>query len=475
MAGLGFHDILRSGSSVGSHREAGTCKPDWSDLLYHQAQAGAQAHRSQLTHSPGYNSTAGSASPAPARDPAPRPAAARPVSGADKYLTVLLDDFIVQDRDADDPDEQMLDSLDSDQSRHTDTCQTLSTSHATTTTSSLDGKGDDALDTDPDLNGLSKSNRLREKNKQAQRRHRQKEKELKYEHDSHMKTLSTTLNELVVHNTKLRSRNHVLECALSLKREREKPSPTQTLEQNTEPIYVPSKGWEGFTPNAALLLTVREQPFLLTQAHLKNMQQQDFCSLWKAFVEGMAQCLVDSAGPNGARAKLRIEELKRELCSFCAIISLLRPALMRRSMGSNMEACNSRGSQNGPEYWQNLEMSLQLTERQTQELLQTRQIYLEGLGKLLRERADLYAVFQSQQIVCFESHLPSQGFARTFDAAEQLSENLREEQRIWTQMIAVTFRRTLQSWQLATMLVQAWPFAPDVLAVINCAADHVGA
>ena len=76
-----------------------------------------------------------------------------------------------------------------------------------------------------------------------------------------------------------------------------------------------------------------------------------------------------------------------------------------------------------------------------QELLQMRQIYLEGLGKLLRERADLYAVFQSQQIVCFESHLPSQGFARTFDAAEQLSENLREEQRIWTQMIAVTFRR----------------------------------
>lgn len=88
-----------------------------------------------------------------------------------------------------------------------------------------------------------------------------------------------------------------------------------------------------------------------------------------------------------------------------------------------------------------VQMSLQLTERQMQELLQTRQIYLEGLGKLLRERADLYAVFQSQQIVCFESHLPSQGFARTFDAAEQLSENLREEQRIWTQMIAVTFRR----------------------------------
>ena len=95
-----------------------------------------------------------------------------------------------------------------------------------------------------------------------------------------------------------------------------------------------------------------------------------------------------------------------------------------------------------------VQMSLQLTERQMQELLQTRQIYLEALGKLLRERADLYAVFQSQQIVCFESHLPSQGFARTFDAAEQLSENLREEQRIWTQMIAVTFRRVSCTIQL---------------------------
>ena len=88
-----------------------------------------------------------------------------------------------------------------------------------------------------------------------------------------------------------------------------------------------------------------------------------------------------------------------------------------------------------------LQASLQLTDRQMQELVQTRQIYLEGLGKLLRERAELYAIFQGQTIVCFESHQPSQGFARTFDAAEQLSENLREEQRIWTQMIAVTFRR----------------------------------
>ncbi len=54
------------------------------------------------------------------------------------------------------------------------------------------------------------------------------------------------------------------------------------MQQNTEPIYAPSSdGWNGFSPNSALLLTAREQPFLLTQAHLKNMSQQDFCLLWK--------------------------------------------------------------------------------------------------------------------------------------------------------------------------------------------------
>lgn len=177
MAGQGFPDGLRCASSVSSHRDPVTYKPDWSDLLYHHhAQAGAQAHRSQPTHSPGHNSTAGSALPASSPAPASRLPPGRPGTGADKYLTVLLDDFIAEGRDADDRDEQMLDSLDSEQSRHTDTCQTLSTSQATTTTSSLDGKMDDGLDTDPDLNGLSKSVRLREKNKQAQRRHRQKQK-----------------------------------------------------------------------------------------------------------------------------------------------------------------------------------------------------------------------------------------------------------------------------------------------------------
>lgn len=49
-----------------------------------------------------------------------------------------------------------------------------------------------------------------------------------------MKTLSMTLNELVVDNTKLRSRNHVLECALSLKRGREKPSAKQASEVDTK-------------------------------------------------------------------------------------------------------------------------------------------------------------------------------------------------------------------------------------------------
>ncbi len=95
------------------------------------------------------------------------------------------------------------------------------------------------------------------------------------------------------------------------------------------------------------------------------------------------------------------------------------------------------------------------------ELVQTRQIYLEGLGKLLRERADLYAIFQAQPIVCFESHQPSQGFARTFDAAEQLHENLREEQRIWTQMIAVTFRRVrpLLSCSLSVEYIHAGRYA----------------
>lgn len=179
MAGQGFHDGLRSSSSVSSYREPGTHKPDWSDLLYHHhAQAGAQGHRSQLTHSPGHNSTSGSALPASGPSPASRLPSGRPGSGADKYLTVLLDDFIAEGRDADDRDEQMLDSLDSEQSRHTDHGHALSTSQATTTTSSLDGKMDDGLDTDPDLNGLDKSVRLREKNKQAQRRHRQKQKVL---------------------------------------------------------------------------------------------------------------------------------------------------------------------------------------------------------------------------------------------------------------------------------------------------------
>lgn len=55
-----------------------------------------------------------------------------------------------------------------------------------------------------------------------------------------MKTLSSTLNELVVDNTKLRSRNHVLECALSLKREREKPSPRQSLEVRTTKSFLNS-------------------------------------------------------------------------------------------------------------------------------------------------------------------------------------------------------------------------------------------
>ncbi len=173
MAGQGF-DILLSGSSSNSQRSSGVYtspKNDWSDLLYHRT--GTPGHRSLLTSSPGYNSTAGSASPAQAL---PKPSQRRPGSDADKYLTVLLNDIIAASGQTDDLEEHMLDSNDSDQSRQ-DTCNTLSMSQATTTTtSSLDGKGDDGLDTDHDLNGLGKAGRLREKNKQAQRRHRQKQK-----------------------------------------------------------------------------------------------------------------------------------------------------------------------------------------------------------------------------------------------------------------------------------------------------------
>lgn len=115
-----------------------------------------------------------------------------------------------------------------------------------------------------------------------------------------------------------------------------------------------------------------------------------------------------------------------------------------------------------------------MPEEQRNGMRQLRRLYLGRLGDVLRKRQRIAGQLQPSASAFDGGRGSVVEYCKVVGIAEQLQANLAEEhQLLQTLMINITFRigRPLQA---ANVIVQAYPWAPDMLAIINCLAEEEG-
>ncbi|KAK9917243.1 hypothetical protein WJX75_002250 [Coccomyxa subellipsoidea] len=105
---------------------------------------------------------------------------------------------------------------------------------------------------------------------------------------------------------------------------------------------------------------------------------------------------------------------------------------------------------------------------------------LVRMGETLRARRDIYlALLRRQEGPCPEIFVEdpqagialAQGLLAAGDAAEELRCNVEEEQQLHNEFL-LAVREKLEPLQSATAIVHSYPWCPEALAIVNCAADE---
>mmetsp|Transcript_15374 Transcript_15374/g.46404 ORF Transcript_15374/g.46404 Transcript_15374/m.46404 type:complete len:728 (-) Transcript_15374:3796-5979(-) len=227
--------------------------------------------------------------------------------------------------------------------------------------------------------------------------------------------------------------------------------------------------------SSGLVLTVRDgQHVTLSTEQIRKMHWQQHAKIWKEYVSRLAELLVEARSDPDTDAGRRAAVLVREAVTLAANVSIHNPRGYRTWHCNRMETANSPPEMPTREFWYSRMRSLKMPEEQRVGMRQLRRLYLGRLGDVLRKRQAIAAQMRPSTATFDGGRASIQEYLKVVDITEQLQANLVEEHKLLQMlMINITFRigRPLQA---ASLIVQSYPFPPDMLAVINCLAEDEG-
>jgi hypothetical protein len=161
----------------------------------------------------------------------------------------------------------------------------------------------------------------------------------------------------------------------------------------------------------------------------------------------------------------QVEKLTKEVSFLLMRLSVVRPIETRKFIAVSRQYLHNE--EEAIDMWKSVVNSVNLSEQQKLNIVQWKQLFMQKVEPIVDERKKLNVQIQA--------HLPQESFhtrnaityIKTHEAVAKLRENLRAEHNVTIEFCAAVFKGVLNSFQMASLLVQAYPAVPDALAVAS--------
>ncbi|GBF88723.1 hypothetical protein Rsub_01622 [Raphidocelis subcapitata] len=289
---------------------------------------------------------------------------------------------------------------------------------------------------------------LQEKNRRAQRRFRERQKAKIAELHRQIEELTTKVGSLQTENAALHSRTSILEKVLDMRNEQ-----IQHDDAGDAPPLT--------------LSAVAGQDIQLTSEQLKALTPEQIYKLYQTYIKELSARLVElnQGGPPSATTTQQVETLTKEVSYLLMRLSVVRPIETRKFIAVSRQYLKTEAE--AIDMWKNVVNSINLSEKQKHDVVSWKQMFMQKVEPIVEERKKLNIQIQA--------HLPQESFhtrnaityIKTHEAVAKLRENLKAEHNVTIEFCAAVFKGVLNHFQMASLLVQAYPAVPDALAVAS--------
>ncbi|DBA95502.1 TPA: hypothetical protein ACH3X3_013360 [Trebouxia sp. C0006] len=327
---------------------------------------------------------------------------------------------------------------------------------------------------------LTTSDNRQHLNKLAQKRFRERQRVRASTLEAQLDQISTQLRELQDVQTRLQTRNILLEKLVELNKQAGPPSGPSVLPDNaTVTDLYRSRGFKAvpdpllaMTRNvSALSLTVRRDVAqLIPVQDVGKLSLREFAKIYTAYTHQMAACLAEDSG-DSSPAMRRLQQLTDECWTLIVIIGLTHVSGVKDLQDCNMGEGVACPDAKQPEFYCAIMATMQHSDPQIQDLLYLRQLFYGKLGQLARERTALLSHMTCYKID--ESHV-SDKVTQLTQWSEQLRENAAEEHQSYKQFSSAFYRGIHTSKQLAVAQVCGFPWLPAVNKMLEAEAVRRG-
>lgn len=313
---------------------------------------------------------------------------------------------------------------------------------------------------DDDLTAAEKRHlALQEKNRRAQRRFRERQKAKIQDLHQQIEELTQKVGSLQTENAALHSRTSILEKVLDMRNEQ-----IQVMQESKEITQQVDEQTEG---PPLTLTAVSGQSISLTTDMLKALSPEQIYKIYQTYIKELSSRLVElnQEGCASDDITAQVEKLTKEVSFLLMRLSVVRPIETRKFIAVSRQYLHNE--EEAIDMWKSVVNSINLSEKQKLDIVQWKQLFMQKVEPIVDERKKLNVQIQA--------HLPQESFhtrnaityIKTHEAVAKLRENLRAEHSVTIEFCAAVFKGVLNSFQMASLLVQAYPAVPDALAVAS--------
>lgn len=316
-----------------------------------------------------------------------------------------------------------------------------------------------------------RSQDLQEKNRKAQRRFRERQKAKVSELEQKVAEQQRAMTVLLQDKANLESRVNIFVRVLQMRDEQ-----IEQIRSGQRILATKDKDEVAESFKDDLTLTVREgQPLVLTPSQVKNMTLEDMVSIWKEYVNELAQGLVDvDKNPQDVVAAEKIKRLCNESTILCMRVAISNPVITKSFVACQLEDNCIVQNEEPPEMWLSVARSLLLSPEQRSELIQLRRLFISKLSSIIDQRKEIYTLLTGSVPSAIGARHTAIRYLQSHECVEKLKRNMREEHVLKLDWISTLFKHLLTPVQVARCIVQGWPYTPDTLAICSWVAAEDG-
>jgi hypothetical protein len=200
---------------------------------------------------------------------------------------------------------------------------------------------------------------------------------------------------------------------------------------------------------------------------LKALSPEQIYKIYQTYIKELSSRLVElnQEGCASEDITAQVEKLTKEVSFLLMRLSVVRPIETRKFIAVSRQYLHNE--EEAIDMWKSVVNSINLSEQQKLNIVQWKQLFMQKVEPIVDERKKLNVQIQA--------HLPQESFhtrnaityIKTHEAVAKLRENLRAEHNVTIEFCAAVFKGVLNSFQMASLLVQAYPAVPDALAVAS--------